>query len=264
MKQLLFALLFTVAAHAQTFLIDFTPAANYTTTSTVSVGSDLILSTPGTYTAASWRVGFGLKLQAAGEYVLVSTVGLLTIGFDIQGPAVGTAKITLISASQIQVSGNISPNVTIVQSAAVTNPPPVLPIGIRPPAGTAGAAPLVNISTRVTLAEGQSVTPGFVVGGTAQRRVLVRAVGPSLITFGVAGAAKAPTLTVFDGKGAQIGANAGWGGSMDMETLFAGVGAFALVQGSADAAVVLTLAPGNYTARVSGAGEVLVEIYFVD
>ena len=47
---------------------------------------------------------------------------------------------------------------------------------------------------------------------------------------------------------------------------FAAVSAFALPLDSLDAALVLTLAPGPYTARVNGtgAGEVIVEVYFVD
>lgn len=128
----------------------------------------------------------------------------------------------------------------------------------QPPA----VAPLVNISTRATLAAGQILNPGFVVGGSVPRRVLIRAIGPALGAFGVGNALAAPVLTVFSGQ-TQIGQAAGWGA--ELAAVFSAVGAFALPAGSRDAALVLTLAPGSYTAQIGGgAGEVLAEVYFVD
>ena len=106
------------------------------------------------------------------------------------------------------------------------------------------------------------MTPGFVVGGTAPRRVLVRAVGPALAAFGVSGPVAAPVLAIFRG-GEEIARNTGW--TANLAPVFAAVGAFALPAGSRDAALLLTLAPGAYTARIEGgAGEVLAEVYFVD
>jgi hypothetical protein len=128
------------------------------------------------------------------------------------------------------------------------------------------APPLVNISTRATLAAGQVLNPGFVVGGSVPRRVLVRAVGPTLGTaFGVQGSMADPSLTVFRGN-TQIATNNDWGGGAPLTTVFGSVGAFALPLASLDAALVLMLAPGPYTAQVTGtgAGQVIVEIYFVD
>ncbi|MBL9212745.1 MAG: hypothetical protein JNL92_19955 [Opitutaceae bacterium] len=125
--------------------------------------------------------------------------------------------------------------------------------------------PLVNISTRATLAAGQVLNPGFVVGGTVPRRVLVRAVGPTLTRFGVTGVMADPSVAVFRGA-TQIAANNDWGGGASLVATFAAVSAFALPLDSLDAALVLTLTPGAYTAQVrgTGAGEVIVEVYFVD
>lgn len=126
----------------------------------------------------------------------------------------------------------------------------------------AAAAPLVNISTRAVLAAGDALTPGFVVGGTIPRRVLIRAVGPTLGAFGVSGPIPAPVLAIYRGT-TEIARNAGW--AANLAPTFSAVGAFALAPGSRDAALLLTLAPGAYTARIDGgAGEVLAEIYFVD
>jgi hypothetical protein len=127
--------------------------------------------------------------------------------------------------------------------------------------------PLVNISTRAALPAGQILTAGFVVGGNVSRRVLVRAVGPTLATLGVPGAMANPSVSVFRGATQiQNATNDDWGGGAALTAIFASVGAFALPVASLDAALVLTLAPGNYSAQVrgTGAGEVIVEIYFVD
>jgi hypothetical protein len=127
------------------------------------------------------------------------------------------------------------------------------------------AVPLRNASTRVALASSGVATMGFVVAGATSRRVLVRAIGPALAQFGVASPAMAPVLTVLQGN-APIGSNSGWGGAAELAAVFTRVGAFALPAASRDCALMLTLAAGNYTARVQAdnAGEVLFEVYFVD
>lgn len=207
---------------------------------------------PGTYTAASWNIDFDLKLLEGGGYTLIATSGTINIGFDIKGPATGSVRITIFGTAKLGPLGKVDANVT------------VLTPDIPEPSGAAGLAPLMNISTRATLAAGQVLTPGFVVGGSVTRRVLVRAIGPGLAGFGVAAAAKSATLAVFNSAGVQLGANSAWGGEVGLSTIFAGVGAFALQAGSADAAILLKLPPGSYTARVTAVGEVLAEVYFVD
>lgn len=127
-------------------------------------------------------------------------------------------------------------------------------------AGTAG--PLVNVSVRETLAPGQVMTAGFVVGGTVPCRVLVRAVGPSLALFGVTNPMTNPTLGVFR-DGIQVASNSGWGGTQGLAEAFSATGAFALPAASRDCAVLITLMPGVYTAQAKGdtGGDVLVEVY---
>ena len=125
--------------------------------------------------------------------------------------------------------------------------------------------PLANVSTRVTLAPGQPALVGFVVRGTVPRRVLVRAIGPSLAQFGVGNAAANPALTVLKGN-VPVGSNVGWGGAASLAAAFSAVGAFALPTTSRDSALLLELDGGNYTAlaRADNGGEVLVEVYLVD
>ena len=124
---------------------------------------------------------------------------------------------------------------------------------------------LLNLSTRRSLVAGQPAIAGFVVGGPGPRRVLIRAIGPSLAQFGVTGVVANPSLAVFKGN-TQIGANAGWGGDATLAAVFASVGAFALPAASKDCAIVLTLDPGDYTTQVTANtnGEALIEVYFVN
>jgi hypothetical protein len=136
---------------------------------------------------------------------------------------------------------------------------------------TSDPAQLINISTRGEVGTGGDILiAGFVVGGTQPATVLVRAVGPTLATFNVTGFLASPVLTVFDSSGTQIAANTGWGTGPDpsqITSVGASVGAFALTAGSADSALVLTLAPGSYSMQVTGTsgttGIALAEVYQV-
>lgn len=123
---------------------------------------------------------------------------------------------------------------------------------------------LVNVSVLKHL--GTSLTVGFVIDGNTTKRVLVRAVGPTLGTlFGVGGVVADPQMTLFSGQ-TSIGANDNWGGGPELTAAFTQVGAFALPAASRDAALIATLEPGPYTVRVSGVGGTgvaLVEVYEV-
>lgn len=127
---------------------------------------------------------------------------------------------------------------------------------------------LINLSTLAQIEPGATLAVGFVIGGTAPCRVLVRAVGPTLGTvFGIGGVMADPGLVLFSNDtGQQIGANDDWGGSGALTAAMNAVGAFALGDpASRDAGLVVTLAPGAYSVRVSGknstGGAAIVEVY---
>jgi hypothetical protein len=131
---------------------------------------------------------------------------------------------------------------------------------------------MANLSTRGWVrAPPDVLVAGFVVGGTEWRRMLVRAAGPALAGFHVAGAMPQVRLEVFDPHGRSVAENAGWdsaGAGPEIAEAAQRVGAFAFSPGSGDAAIVMHLAPGAYTAAVTSpfgiAGEALVEVYDVD
>lgn len=132
---------------------------------------------------------------------------------------------------------------------------------------------LANISNRAQVGTDANVLiGGLIIGGIQSSRVLVRAVGPGLVSYGVAGVLTQPVLSIYDANGKLIAANTGWtnGGSADavaIDTAGSTAGAFRLQPGSNDCAVLLSLSPGAYTAQVTGAtgstGIALIEIYQV-
>jgi hypothetical protein len=123
---------------------------------------------------------------------------------------------------------------------------------------------LVNVSVLKHL--GTGITAGFVIDGTAAKRVLIRAVGPTIgaAPFNVPDAVANPQLTLFSGQ-SSIASNDNWGGTAELTAAFSQVGAFALPAASLDAALVTTLQPGSYTVQVSGVGGTtgmaIVEVY---
>ena len=135
-------------------------------------------------------------------------------------------------------------------------------------ARTAASPRLINLSTLTEIDAGATLAVGFVLRGATARTVLVRGVGPSLGTiFGLGGVMADPKLELFNNDtGAKITENDNWGGDAQLMDAAASVGAFALADvGTKDAVLLVTLAPGAYSARVSGvgpsAGTAIVEVY---
>jgi aryl-phospho-beta-D-glucosidase BglC (GH1 family) len=126
---------------------------------------------------------------------------------------------------------------------------------------------LVNISGRGAVDASSNLIAGFVVGGDGAMNVLVRAVGPTLTDYGVTGVLSNPKVTIYTSSGAVLASNDDWGGTSTLSSTFTKVGAFNLPTSSKDAAILLTLKPGAYTAVVSGVngatGVALVEVYAV-
>ncbi len=127
-----------------------------------------------------------------------------------------------------------------------------------------GGAEVANLSARSQVGTGGVLIGGFTLSGQSGRTVLVRAVGPGLVPYHVTGALADPQLEIFSGT-VRIGGNDNWGGDQEISAASRSVGAFAIPANGRDAAVVLSLAPGSYTAQVrsadGGAGVVLLEVY---
>ena len=117
----------------------------------------------------------------------------------------------------------------------------------------------VNISTRAHVGTGDNVMiAGFIVTGSGQKTVLIRALGPSLP---VPGALSDPVLELHDSTGALVATNDNWRTSQQNEIIATGLPP----TNDKESALLATLNPGAYTAIVRGAnnatGVGLVEVY---
>lgn len=208
----------------------------------------------GTTLGANDDWGGGADLSAAfnsvGAFAL--TPGSLDSALFRPAPGVNTGTYT------VQVSGKGEANGLVLAEIydAAGN------------ARTSATPRLVNVSVLKVLDPGASLTAGFVLRGETARTVLVRAIGPGLSALGVGGVMSDPQLELFNAASVRIADNDNWGGENFLRAAGTQVGAFSVAAStSRDAMLLVTLAPGNYTARVSGVGgvggNVIVEVYEV-
>ncbi|HMG05343.1 MAG TPA: heme-binding protein, partial [Chthoniobacterales bacterium] len=130
------------------------------------------------------------------------------------------------------------------------------------PPFTVAAEKLANISTRISAGIGDNqLIGGFIITGTEPKKVVIRAIGPSLAQFGIDSALADPTLELHDPAGAVIAVNDNWGDSQRAEIEATGLAPV----NELEPAIVRTLAPGAYTAIASGnggaVGTAVVEVY---
>jgi arabinogalactan endo-1,4-beta-galactosidase len=186
--------------------------------------------------------------------------------------AVGAFAWTNPASHDAAVDTTLSPGTYTVQIAGQSGDVGVALAEVydATPAGTyTVAAPrLVNLSARVQVGTGGNILiAGFAIGGSTSKTVLIRASGPALAAFSVAGSLPDPQLRLFSGSNV-LASNDGWAGNTQIATTAASVGAFRWASPTSnDSAILVTLPPGAYTAQVSGAsgdtGVALVEVYEV-
>src|SRR5947207_4169490 len=141
--------------------------------------------------------------------------------------------------------------------------------GLSGPSGLAfrnSTAYLANISTRALVQTGnQLLIGGFIISGTGPKKLVMRALGPTLSSFGVPGALQNPILELHNGAGALIAFNDNWGDAPNKQQI---IDAHLAPPNAAEPAILATLDPGNYTAIVRGVnntiGVALVEGYDID
>src|SRR5207237_7580583 len=119
-------------------------------------------------------------------------------------------------------------------------------------------AHLTNISTRGLVQTGNDVMiGGFIVQGSGPKTVIVRAIGPELIPFGIPNALADPTLELHDSTRALIASNNNWqttirGGIITSDQVSAIQNSGHAPTQPSESAIIATLPPGNYTAIVGG------------
>lgn len=161
----------------------------------------------------------------------------------------------------------ITPDDTVKSSTVTLT---VHPVTVTP------ATQLSNLSTRgIGGASTRAMIVGFVVTGTRNKSVLLRAAGPGLAAFGVSGTLADPQLVLKNSAGTTVATSATFWDqptapttAADIRSAFGRAGAFAFASGSRDAVILTSLAPGAYTATTASpsnaTGTVLIEAYDVD
>jgi hypothetical protein len=182
-----------------------------------------------------------------------------------------SGNFTITTANNNTITGTVNPTTGFLTAKLAGGPGGNILAG-RVSGGTFSDGILSNLSTRGTIGTGGNIMiGGFVVGGTAPKQLLIRADGPALTALGVTGAIAATQLNVFGTASSTVpvASNTGWSSTSTNATQVtaaeATTGAFTLLAGSSDSALVSTFQPGAYTAQVSGVGADtgvgLVEIY---
>jgi uncharacterized delta-60 repeat protein len=149
------------------------------------------------------------------------------------------------------------------------------PVYVGPVTPASAGSRVANISTRARCLDGDNILiPGFVIEGAGQRQLLIRAVGQRLLDFGVPDVLPDPALVVKrlrNGVYEDIASNDNWGdntNAAEIKATASRVGAFRLIDGSVDAALLLDLPAGQYTAfgrdAQARSGIAIVEIYDAD
>lgn len=194
-----------------------------------------------------------------------STVSWITVN-----SATGSDGPDVQSAIYYSVQKNDSPvgrtgTITVSDPAASNNPQVYL---IQQAGRPLVPAHFGNISTRLNVGTGDNVAiAGFIINGTALKKVLIRATGPSLNNAGVPipGRMDDPTLELHDGNGTVVSYNDNWITSPDAEAI---TDSTLAPSDPRESAIVKILYPGTYTAILRGAndstGVGLIEVYDLD
>lgn len=219
------------------------PLENYQEPNAVSVENVVSLPTIGRIASAPTPLTFtAVSSDPAIAEVKVSDTKLL-----VAGKAAGTAQITVTASDPEGATATDTFNVNV------------------------NAAPgrLVNISTRLHVrTDGEVLIGGFIMRGDAPKRVMVRAIGPSLSTSSITDPLLDPHLELYDGAGKLIAHNDNWAGATSQDIVDTGIAP----KHRLESAILMTLPASSsgtpYTAVVRGVknsvGVGLVEVYDLD
>ena len=214
-----------------------------------------------------------------------------TITFTLYGPNDATCGGTVIFTSTVSVnagngtyaSANFTPtasgtyrwiatyngdaNNNIIAGAcnAANESVVVTPAPTPTPTPTPTPGLVGNVSTRLPVGTGDNVLiEGFIVQGPAgsTKKIIARAIGPSLAPFGITDALANPTLEIHDSSGATVATNDDWRttqvGGLITGDQSAEISASQLAPSNdLESAIIANLTPGSYTAVVRGVGNTI-------
>ena len=288
-----------LAALTATVAMSLPAALRAQTPSLTNLSTRALVGTGGNILITGFTIGPG-----SGKTMLIRATGPALTGFGVAG-ALADPTLTLLDSNGVVVATNdnwlasdaatmtsvgafaLVPGSKDAALVAANLPPGGYTVQVSGVGGTTGVAlielydisggatRLVNLSTRALVGTGgNALIPGIVISpGIGTRRLLIRAAGPALAAFGVAGTLADPTISMVNSAGVVVATNDNWGTpsgtaaatAVQVGDGFTKAGAFAFATGSKDAAILGDFAPDSYTALVTGAdggtGVALVEIY---
>ena len=167
----------------------------------------------------------GVTVGAGGSATLSASAagpGPLSYQWELNGAAIPGATSPAYMLDTVAVNQGGSYRVVVSNaSGSVASLPATVTVALD--------AKLVKLSARAPVSPGAGAFDcGFVVGGASSKRVLLRAVGPTLAQYGLQGVLADPLLGVYDSSQAKIASATAWGGSPALSAAFALVGAFPL------------------------------------
>jgi cytochrome c peroxidase len=123
----------------------------------------------------------------------------------------------------------------------------------------------VNLSSRMQVLTADKVAiAGFIITGTVPKRVLIRALGPSLAQFGLSNLLADPAISLIGPPGFAEIDNDNWQSSQQAEIQASGLAPAS----NLESAIIATLTPGTYTAVLEGTnggtGISILELYDLD
>ena len=212
--------------------------------------------------------GVTVNVTGASSYAVTANSG----GYSVPVSGDGSYIVTFSGGSVVTNQKNVSvaggQNVKadyIATGFASPTPSPTASPSASPSASPTAtpANTLGNISTRSMVGTGENVLiGGFIVTGTQPKKVIVRAIGPSLP---LPDKMLDPTLELHDSSGGVIAFNDNWPQSANQQEI---IDSSLAPSNPNESAILLSLAPGSYTAVVRGAnqsiGTAVVEVYDLD
>jgi hypothetical protein len=221
-------------------------------------------------------IGFGIRYVPPSfvtvperEYLRISAPDLGPLQWQKSGqPIAGATSATLILPAVTSSDAGTYYAVYTSQEMAGRGTQSLI-LGVGP------VPRLLNLSTRAQIGSGEKTfIAGFVVANPNGKKIIIRAIGPSLAQFGITAPLAQPAIAIFDKDGKPysngyvyplyVGAPTY---ETDLADSLARAGAFPLSAGTKDVVNMQAYLPGSYTVHVTsvdgGTGTVLLEIYEV-
>jgi hypothetical protein len=207
-----------------------------------------------------------------GDYPLGTFIGDISVqpvGVTPTATPTATAIASPIATATPTATARSTPTVTATSTPVATATASATPESS--PTATATATPTpspgqaLNLSSRLQVGTGDKLMiGGFIIDGNAPKKVVLRGIGPHLAAFGITDFLADPFLELRTSSGALLQSNDNWKDTQRAEIEASGLAP----SDDRESAIIIVLAPGSYTALLTGHGGTtgvgLVEVYDAD